>query len=82
MKTSHVYSTYGTYKITLSVRDDANQINSISKDVTLINPNIKPPICLIGSCSIWYLQVSCTSSSTDDTGIANYVWSWDDTKQN
>jgi trimeric autotransporter adhesin len=71
---SHTYAANGTYTITLTVRDGLNQTGVTSHNVTVDlapNPFFKM-ICDGRTCSVDGV------ASTDDLGIASYLWNWGD----
>ncbi len=77
---SYAYKAAGSYNVILTVTDNAGaQASSSPQQVTVQAPTVnQAPICSIGSCNVWYLQVNCNSLSTDDAGITNYLWEWAD----
>lgn len=73
---SYTYATAGNYTVILTVKDNVGASNSIAKNVTVKLTN-SPPVCGF-SCSVWYLQASCNSNSTDDGRIIGNAWNWND----
>jgi PKD repeat protein len=71
---SHTYAANGTYTITLTVKDNINQTTSTSHNVTVDQaPNaFFKLICEGRTC---YVDGSGT---TDDLGVASYLWNWGD----
>jgi PKD repeat protein len=75
VKAAPVYTTSGVKNITLTVTDNAGQSTSITQTVTIAPINQPPVAQFSASCS----YLTCTldgTSSTDDTGITDYAWSW------
>ena len=71
---SHTYAANGTYTITLTVKDTINQTNATSHNVTVDQaPNAFFKLDCDGRlCSV------DGSPSTDDLGVASYLWNWGD----
>ncbi len=73
---TYTYPASGTYTITLTVIDIDDSSNSTQRSVSVSSFVKQSPVCGISSCTVSFLQVNCTSNSTDDVGITNYVWNW------
>lgn len=73
---SYSYSAAGSYTVRLTVTDNAGSSATVSQVVSLTRQS-QAPVCGINSCNVRFLQVTCNSNSTDDVGITNYKWDWD-----
>jgi PKD repeat protein len=71
---SHTYAATGTYTITLTVRDTLNQTGSTSHTVTV---DRAPDAFFKLICDGRTCYVD-GSASTDDLGVASYLWNWGD----
>jgi len=72
----HTYAAYGTYDVTLTVRDNDSATNSITKSVSVSND---PPIAnftyFINDLTVTF---DATNSSDPDGTIENYTWDFGD----
>lgn len=75
---SRTFAAAGTYSVTLTVRDTANQPGTLGKSVSVVAPpNLPPTANFSWSCS--GLQCSFNGAgSTDDQGITAYSWNFGD----
>ncbi|MCE3003033.1 MAG: S8 family serine peptidase [Xanthomonadaceae bacterium] len=75
---ARTFAAAGTYTVTLTVRDTANQATSASAAVTVTAPpNLPPSANFTWTCS----NLTCTfngASSTDDQGVVAYSWDFGD----
>lgn len=71
---SHTYAANGTYTITLTVKDTINQTHSTSHGVTV---DLAPSAFFKLTCDGRTCYVDGVAS-TDDLGIASYLWNWGD----
>ncbi len=75
----HLYTTGGTYSVTLTVTDNRGGTASTNAPITVVNPpaNILPIASF--SSSVTYHTATLTSTSTDEDGsIASYAWDFGD----
>ena len=74
---SHAYAAGGTYQVTLTVTDNANQTNSVTHSVTVTPPDLPPVAQFSSSCN----GLTCafqSDASSDDHGIVSRAWSFGD----
>ncbi|MCD6522371.1 MAG: PKD domain-containing protein, partial [Candidatus Diapherotrites archaeon] len=77
--TTHVYTTPGTYTVTLTVTDDDGISDSDSINVTVVTNN--PPVADAGPDQMVSVNTVVTldgTNSTDDYGIISYEWDFGD----
>ena len=70
-----VYLAGGVKSITLTVTDNTGKTSSITQTVSVAVPNQAPVAQFSSSCAF----LTCSfdgASSTDDTGISDYSWTW------
>jgi len=82
---THVYSDYGSYNVTLTVADDKDAINYVTKEITLINDievNLKPIANFtIEGILLTNHTIYMNSTSYDPDGfIVNSTWLVDENK--
>ena len=78
--TSHLYAAAGTYTVTLKVTDDKGAVDSVSKDVTVSNANVKPTASFTSSCDTATCAFDASASSDSDGSVASYAWDFGDSK--
>jgi PKD repeat protein len=71
---SHTYAANGSYTITLTVKDAANQTDTESHGVTV---DLAPEAFYKLICDGRTCHVD-GSGSTDDVGVTSYLWNWGD----
>ncbi|MEW6070067.1 MAG: PKD domain-containing protein, partial [Candidatus Thermoplasmatota archaeon] len=80
VNTTHVYTTLGTYIVTLTVKDDDGDTNSDTCTVN-VTDNL-PPIANAGPDQYVYVhqivQFNGSASFDPDGNIANYTWNFND----
>ena len=69
----HLYTSYGTYKVTLTIYTDHNCVDTVSHNIT-VYPKPKADFSLANSCLI--NAVKFTDKSTVATGTV-VAWAWD-----
>jgi Tol biopolymer transport system component/PKD repeat protein len=74
---SHAYSAPGTYRVTLTVTDDAGAAGSRSQDIN-IDGNLWPTARFTYACVGWRCTFDGAGSSDPDGTIANYFWNLGD----
>ncbi len=72
---THVYALSGTYRVTLTVTDNAGVIATQSRDLVL---NISPTARFTYTCSGWQCKFDASGSSDPDGSIASYSWNFGD----
>ncbi len=72
---SHDYTQIGTYQVSLTVTDDANQTASISQEVVVSVPAPKASFTASALGSFYEIQVDASNSSG---AITNYHWDFGD----
>lgn len=75
---THVYTTAGTYTVTLTVRDGGSLTSSVSHDVVVRNPNVLPTSSFTASAEFLALSVDGSASADPDGSIASYSWNFGD----
>ena len=79
----HTYSNPGTYNVSLTVTDDANQTNTATLVVEVTSPTDDPPTAVASASTLSGnapLDVTFTgSNSFDDNAIVSYAWDFGDT---
>ena len=80
---THIYSTAGTYTVTLTVRDAAGYSASDTLTVTVVSvgPDTTPPTAEAGSDKTVNVGESVSfdgSASSDNVGIESYEWNFGD----
>ncbi|GAA1627076.1 hypothetical protein GCM10009790_07150 [Georgenia ruanii] len=76
---SHAYAAPGTYRVTLTVTDDAGASGTLAKDVTVTAPpNADPTASFTMAPNGLTLAVDGTNSSDPDGTIASYAWTFGD----
>ncbi len=75
---AHTYAAAGLYTITLTVTDDRGAMNSVSKSVTVVAPNVPPVAAFTTSQSGLAVTVNGSTSSDSDGTIASYAWTFGD----
>jgi PKD repeat protein len=74
---NHAYAAGGTYQVTLTVTDNANQTNSVAHSVTVTPPDLPPVAQFTSSCT----DLTCafqSNTSSDDHSIASRSWTFGD----
>ena len=74
---SVTYATAGTYTISLTVTDIAEQESTVTQLITVTDPDIEPTAVIVASETEGVAPLTVTldgSTSTDDTGIESYSW--------
>lgn len=75
---SHTYAAAGTYSVTLTVTDNDGATDSISKNVTVSEPQNQPPTADF-TYTTNVLTVNFTDQSSDSDGsITNWSWNFGD----
>ena len=72
---THAYAASGTYRVTLTVTDNAGVIATQSRDLVL---NISPTARFTYTCSGWQCKFDASGSSDPDGSIASYSWNFGD----
>ncbi len=78
---SHLYSTAGTYTVSLTVADATNQTNTVTKSVVIAAPPVanKPPVAsFVFTTSNLTVSFDGTKSSDSDGTPANHAWDFGD----
>ncbi len=73
--TSHVYTTGGTYDVTLTVKDNLGAPNTVMHSVTV---NAKPTASFTVSATGRKVSVDASGSADPDGTIASYAWDYGD----
>ena len=78
----HVYAEAGTYTVTLTVTDDDGAADSISHDVTVVDPpdpvNVVPVAVFESSAAGLSVSFDGSGSSDSDGSVASYAWDFGD----
>lgn len=75
---SHDYTSQGTYTVTLTVKDDDNEMSSITHDVLADAPNVLPTATFAASVNGLQVAVDAAGSSDSDGAVASYDWDFGD----
>jgi PKD repeat protein len=72
------FAASGTYDVTLSVTDDGGLVSSVTRQVTVVKPNLPPTARFSTTCSFQACGFDATSSSDSDGTVDTYAWDYGD----
>ncbi len=78
LKPSHTYATGGTYNVTLTVTDNSNATNTITKPITVAAANIAPTASFAATSKNFTATFDASGSKDTDGTIASYAWNFGD----
>ena len=75
---THIYSTSGTYDVTLTVTDDQGDSTSVTHQVTASSVNVPPTATFTSSCASLSCTFDASASSDPDGEIMAWDWTFGD----
>ncbi|MCA0295768.1 MAG: PKD domain-containing protein [Actinobacteria bacterium] len=78
LQPTHLFPATGTYAVKLTVNDDRGGTNSITKQVSVLAPNVLPNASFTTTIDHLDLSVDAGGSTDPDGTIATYAWNFGD----
>lgn len=72
------FGTTGTYDVTLTVTDDGGLTHVLTKQVSVVKPNVAPTATFTASCDFLSCQLDATGSTDGDGTLEAYAWDFGD----